>query len=449
MERSFVIAVVGSFSGRSGIAAPRSRSVDRDDFDDALRTLAPRVVTDLPFAGEVTLAAWEDFRPDGLVDRVEGMRPLLAAREAVADPERMSALLRKAGVGDEASAGPPAPAAASSGGHGAGSGSPAGEASLLDELLEAKQPGTPPPAAGRDADRDASVGDAVDRRIREIVEASVDRTDHAAHDRRRARVDAELGARANAILRHPAFRAMEARWASLRRLVRAAETDESLRLRLVDVGAGAALADSAGELRADLLVTDRILDASDAGLAALEDLCRLAERVGAPVLAGWNVAVAPPERLAAEPRWAAARRTEGAHRVGVCSPRILTRLPYGRATDPAERFVFEEDADPARPETYCWGSAAFELGAAAAAAWRTDGSLGRMDRCLEIGGLPQHVARVGGDAVACGPVERVLTEPEIEAWKAAGLIPVTGVRGRETARFLSTRALSSGPLFAG
>ncbi len=446
MERSFVIAVVGSFSGRPGEAAPRVLPVDRDDFDDVLRALAPRVATDLPFAAEVTLGAWEDFRPDGLVDRVAGLHGVLAARDAVADPARMTELLRKAGVGEEAAAPRQAGAAGVPSDRPSPSGPPPDGASLLDAMLEARQPGSAPPGAPS-AGHAAAAGDAVDRRIREIVEASVDRTDYAARDRRRARVDAELGVRVNALLHHAAFRAMESRWTSLRRFVRAVETDESLRVRVVD--AGGALADAAAELRADLVVTDRILDASAAGFAALEDLCALAERLGAPVLAGWDAASAPPERLAAEARWKAARATPGARHVGVCAPRILARLPYGRHTDPVDRFAFEEDADPSRPERYCWGSAAFELAAAAAAAWRADGSLARMDRCLEIGGLPQHVARVDGETAACGPVERVLTEPEIDAWKAAGLIPVTGVRGRETARFLSTRALGSGPLFAG
>lgn len=431
MDRTFVITVVGAFSGRSGDGAPRALPIDRDEFDHVLRALAPRVATDLPFAADVTLGAWEDFRPDGLVDRVAGLRDVLAARDAVADPARMAELLRKAGAGEEAVP-PPGPA-------------PDG-ASLLDAMLETRQPGTTTPGAPR-AGGAASAGDAVDRRIREIVEASVDRTDYAAQDRRRARVDAELAVRVNALLHHAAFRAMESRWTSLRRFVRAVESDESLRVRVVD--AGGALAGSAAELHADLIVTDRILDASDAGFAALEDLCALAERLGAPVLAGWDAASAPPERLGADARWKAARATPGARHVGVCAPRILARLPYGRHTDPVDRFAFEEDADPSRPGRYCWGSAAFELAAAAAAAWHADGSLARLDRCLEIGGLPQHVARVDGETTAGGPVERVLTEPEIDAWKAAGLIPVTGVRGRETARFLSTRALGSGPLFAG
>jgi type VI secretion system protein ImpC len=427
---AFVIAVVGSLSGGAGASPPRARDVDRDDFDDVLRALAPRAELDLPSCRDVAFSAWEDFRPDGLVERVPALRELLASRDTPGDAARFAA---------QGASPAPAPAARPAA-------PPADEAALLDELLEAR-PTSPP--------EDASPLGAVDRRIREIVEASVDRTDHAARDRWRTRVDAELSARVREILRHPDFRRLEASWASLRRLVRGAETGEELRIRVVDVApedhaldaAAALLARETGD-RTGLVVSDRIVAATDAGFTTLGALGRVAERLEAPVLAGWDAATSPPEALAGDPRWAELRRTAGARRLGLCAPRLLLRLPYGGGADPAERFAFEEEPDPARPETYAWGGAAFALAGVAAAAWGAERSLARAAQYAEVVGLPQHVARTGEGAVVVGPVETELPEPRIEAWRAAGLIPVTGVRGRDVARILSFRSVSGAPLFA-
>ena len=430
MARAFVITVVGTFSGRRDEAPLRPIAIDRDDFDAVFRALAPRVEPGLPSCPEATLSSWEDFRPEGLVEKIPELRDLMAARAAADDPERWAERLRTAGIAaDETPPAPPpsrAPAPAPDG------------ASLLEAMLDAKRPASDP----------------VEQRIREIVAASADHTDYAAQDRRRALVDEALGGRLRALLGHPAFRRMESRWTALRRLVRAVETSEELRIRVLDVPPDDAAIERAADLlaaetdeRTNVVVSDRILDASDAGFATLSALAALAEGLDVPVLAAWNAAASPPESLAGEPRWTALRAAAGARRLGLCAPRILTRLPFGRDTDPVESFAFEEEADVEHPGTYSWGSAAFALAAAAAAAWSADGTLARLDRFLEIESLPQHASRTAGAAATCGPVEMEMTETRIETWKAAGLIPVTGIRGRDVARILSLRSLSSEPLF--
>jgi predicted component of type VI protein secretion system len=460
------MAVVGGFSGASGAADVRevgTRHVDWDGFDTALRSFAPVAALDLPFCRSVRLRSWEAFGPDGLCEAIPALGKLLEARSQVGSPGAMQRALAQAGVelttpeGGRAPSREPEPI-------------PTADGDLLDSMLggSGKSAGA---SAGSGRGRSAAtpVG-TVDDAIRRIVESSGDDTDYAAQEAIREAVDAELGRRVRAILRNRRFRRLEATWGGLRGLVRAAESGEDLRVRLLDhaqeaflaelhradtvkeTALYAALADLSdggpGGAGVDLLVTDYAFDLEPTGLVGLRGLIDLCEATGTRGVAraagrATRIEDATEEQLGA---WLALRSRPGAERVGLCAPRLLLRPPHGPETAPSERFAFDEEASVEEPASYAWSSAAFGLAHAVVRAHAADGDLARLADFTELEDLPIHVYRAGGEVQYQGPTEEFLTERRLEAYEAMGLVPVTAVRGRDAARILSLRSLAGSPL---
>lgn len=454
MNRDFILGVIGDFSGAAEARSDRFVDVDRDTFATLFERLAPRIELGLPFCETLELSDWEDWHPDALVRRVPTLAKLREARAAAGNAEKMRALLADAGVAaveETAEAAPPAgppPAEVS-------------EAELLDDLLAgAPKEGAPLRLVRHVADP------AFERLVAEIAEPHAERIDHAGIAARREAVDRELGARLRSLLRHPALQRREALWRSLRALVFGSETSERLRIRIFDADPDRLRGEPGGALAETLrqrIVTDEKgtlggtpfgLLVVEAWVAGAEDDLLLLERLGALAAE----AEAPCLLEAGPGLWAAERRAEaeaflrqaralrGAERLAVCAPGLLARLPYGRAGDPVEGFAFEEVDPDTDVSAYCWGGAAFAVAAAAAEAAAETGRASQAARFARREGLPFHPAGPGGEPA--GPARQLLPDAEIERLRALGILPVAGVRGRDTAVITSLTSLTGRPLFA-
>jgi type VI secretion system protein ImpC len=464
--RAFVLGVVGSFAGgRAPEAGPIEaafREVDRDDLDRVFRQDVSEVALDLPFCRSVFPKRFEDLHPEGLVERIPALGKLIEARGAVGAPEQMMRLLEQAGVDPSLTVRDPEPPAHADLDTREEPAPALDDGSILDSILEGGAPAPRPRRAFDSGDPE------LDRLVREIADASADTTDYAQQDRWRSAIDAELGRRMRAILTCPAFRRLESSWISLRSLVMRAETGPELRIRLADLPQSALHAELGGKLEDsalyrqvvdpeagfaggdtfDALLTDYSFGTSGEDLGALARLAELAERARIPILAAADPAAI--EAAAGETLdvWEALRRRPGARRIGLCAPRLLVRTPYGRDSSPVDGFDFEEGASVERPESYVWGSSAFGLARAVVQAISEYGALGAIERFLALEGLPIHVYRAQGEVHYQGPTEAHLTEARIEAWTRAGIIPVTAVRGQDSARITSLRSIAGTYLFA-
>ena len=98
-ELPFVVGVLGDFSGQPEQPLPRMKDrkiteIDRDNFDQVLAGMAPRVSTSVEnkLAGdgsklgvELKFQSLEDFEPDKVVQQVDPLRKLVEARQRLSD----------------------------------------------------------------------------------------------------------------------------------------------------------------------------------------------------------------------------------------------------------------------------------------------------------------------------------------------------------------------------
>ncbi|MBQ8477492.1 MAG: type VI secretion system contractile sheath small subunit [Succinivibrio sp.] len=94
----FVMAVMSDLSGKSEVTPPRLEErefldIDADNFDDRMKSIKPRVAFNVPnvMTGEGNLAvdvdfeSMEDFSPDKVAEKVDGLKELLEARKQLSN----------------------------------------------------------------------------------------------------------------------------------------------------------------------------------------------------------------------------------------------------------------------------------------------------------------------------------------------------------------------------
>ncbi|HET9985767.1 MAG TPA: type VI secretion system contractile sheath large subunit [Longimicrobiales bacterium] len=459
-DAPFCIAILGDFSGRGRRgAAPATElarrpvlRIDRDDLDAALARVAPRVEVSLDGA-ELTFTVdfreLDDFHPDRLAERLPILRRL----------KELETELRRPAAPSRPASPRPAPPPAAGGG-------------LLDQIVEASGPA---PAAAP-----APTGDAFYDYVQRIVAPHLVRGPDPEHADLRVQADEAAAAIVRAILHDPAFQALEALWRGAWLLVRRTDTDERLRIYLVDVSReelaadlGAATDPAASGL-AGLLARAAEQDLGGArwavlaGLytfgcdaADLELLGRLgavAARLGAPwisaaepALAGLPGFEAAPDASEwtppANPAWDALRRRPEARSIGLALPRFLLRLPYGEDTDPCDALELEEMPAGARHDDYLWGNPALACALLLARSYARAGWALRPGMDAELDDLPFHLRREGGEATAQPCAEALMTERVAGRLMDHGLMPLASLKDRDAVRLVRFQSIAS-PLAA-
>jgi type VI secretion system protein ImpC len=194
-------------------------------------------------------------------------------------------------------------------------------------------------------------------------------------------------------------------------------------------------------------------------VALLHALGALGASVGAPFLGEADPALLGCGSLADSPdprrwspldtttaeAWSALRRSAAAPWLGLALPRLLLRLPYGRATDPIEQFAFEEMPVPPSHDAYLWGSPAFACALLLGQAYVDAGpSMTPGDR-QDIPDLPSHTWVADGATRVTPSSEVVLPERAAEAILARGLMPMATVIRENLVRVVRFQSLADPP----
>jgi type VI secretion system protein ImpC len=126
-------------------------------------------------------------------------------------------------------------------------------------------------------------------------------------------------------------------------------------------------------------------------------------------------------------------------------PRMLSRLPYGAATDPIDDFAFEEMCDGPDNSRYAWANPAFAMGANIARAFSLYGWCTRIHG-IETGGIVDdlpvlHFETADGEVDRRSCTEIALSERREAELSRLGLIALVYRKNTSLAAFLSAHSL--------
>jgi len=299
-----------------------------------------------------------------------------------------------------------------------------------------------------------------------------------------AEIDRKLSEQINLIMHHEDFKALEGSWRGLHHLVNNTETDEMLKIRVLNVSKkdlnktlkkyeGTAWDQSPlfkklyedefgspGGQPYGALIGDYYFDHSPQDVKMLGNLSQIAAAMHAPFIAGagpsvmgmdsWQELSNPRDvtKIFQSPEyaaWRSLRESEDARYLGLAMPRFLSRLPYGAKTVPVEDFDFEEDTAGADHNKYVWSNAAYAMGTNITRAFKLYGWCARI-RGTESGGavegLPVHTFPTddGGVDMKC-PTEIAVTDRREAELAKNGFMPLSHYKNTDFAVFMGAQSL--------
>ncbi|MFT4172422.1 MAG: type VI secretion system contractile sheath large subunit [Rhodocyclaceae bacterium] len=299
-----------------------------------------------------------------------------------------------------------------------------------------------------------------------------------------AEIDRKLSEQINLILHHQDFQKLESAWRGLHHLVSNTETDEKLRIRVMDIsktdlrrtlrryrGIGwdqsplfkRIYEEEYGQLGGEpygCLVADYYFDHTPPDVELLGALAKISAASHAPFIAGASPSVLQMDswQELANPRdltkifqnleyapWNSLRNSEDARYVGLAMPRFLARLPYGINTNPVDEFDFEEDTDGSDHRKYVWANASYAMAVNVNRSFKLYGWC-TLIRGVESGGvvesLPCHTFPTddGGIDMKC-PTEIAISDRREAELSKNGFIPLIHRKNTDYAAFIGAQSL--------
>ena len=298
-----------------------------------------------------------------------------------------------------------------------------------------------------------------------------------------AEIDKKLTEQTNLIMHHAEFTKIEGAWRGLHHLVNNTETDEMLKIRVMNIekkelgktfkkfkGVSwdqsplfkkiyGAEYDQLGGEPYGCLVGDYHFDHSAPDVEILNGMKEVAAAAHAPFITGaapsimqmdsWTELSNPRDltKILSTPEYAAwnsLRDSDDSKYLGLAMPRYLSRVPYGAKTDPVEEFDFEEDTS-AGPDSYVWSNSAYAMAVNINRSFKEFGWCSRI-RGVESGGtvegLPVHTfpSDDGGVDMQC-PSEISIGDRREAELAQNGFMPLLHRKNTDTAAFIGAQSL--------
>jgi type VI secretion system protein ImpC len=144
-------------------------------------------------------------------------------------------------------------------------------------------------------------------------------------------------------------------------------------------------------------------------------------------------------------RWQALRSSPVAAWLGLATPRVLLRAPYGSASDPIEEFAFEEVVGPGKQEDFLWGNPAW---ACTILAGRSCAHGERLALSSGLGGelenLPIYIYKDAGQSEMMPCAEARLSDRAAQAILDCGIIPLVSHKNQDVVGLPRLRLLADG-----
>lgn len=299
-----------------------------------------------------------------------------------------------------------------------------------------------------------------------------------------AELDKKLSEQVNTILHHADFQKLESAWRGLHYLVNNTETDEMLKIRVMNISKvdvhktlkrfkGTAWDQSPlfkkvyeeeyGQFGGEpfgCLVGDYYFDQSPQDVEFLSEMSKVCAAAHAPFIAAanpslmgmgsWQELANPRDltKIFSTPEyagWRSLRESDDARYLGLAMPRFLSRLPYGAKTCPVEEFNFEEETGGGDHARYTWTNAAYAMAVNINRSYKLYG-WGTCIRGIESGGavegLPTHTfpSDDGGVDMKC-PTEIAISDRREAELAKNGFMPLVHRKNSDFAAFIGAQSL--------
>ena len=330
----------------------------------------------------------------------------------------------------------------------------------------------------------------VERAVRTLAEAALRETAVVSDDvvgtikAIIAEIDKQLTDQVNVILHNERFQQVESAWRGLHYLVNNTETDEMLKIRVLNISKkelgktlkkykGASWDQSPlfkklyeqeyGQLGGEpygALVGDYYFDHTPGDVELLGQMSQIAAAAHAPFIAGgspslmgmdsWQELANPRDlqKIFAAPdyaAWRSLRESDDAKYVGLAMPRFLARLPYGAKSNPVEEFEFEEETGVGDHSRYAWANAGYAMAVNINRSFKNYGwcsSIRGVESGGAVEGLPVHTfpSDDGGVDMKC-PTEIAISDRREAELAACGFMPLIHRKNTDTAAFIGAQSL--------
>lgn len=299
-----------------------------------------------------------------------------------------------------------------------------------------------------------------------------------------AELDAKLSSQINQIMHHADFQQIESAWRGLHHLVNNTETDESLKIRVMNISKaelgktlkrykGTAWDQSPifkrvydeeysqfGGEPFGCLVGDYYFNHGPQDVELLGEMAKVAAAAHTPFIAAadpglaqmgsWQELANPRDlsKIFTTPEyaaWRSLRESDDARYLGLAMPRFLARIPYGAKTNPVEAFNFEEETANADHTKYTWANSAYAMAVNINRSFKQYGWCSRI-RGIESGGsvegLPVHTFPTddGGVDMKC-PTEIAIGDRREAELAKNGFMPLVHRKNSDSAAFIGANSL--------
>lgn len=344
---------------------------------------------------------------------------------------------------------------------------------LLDQIVEQGRM-TTTRERGKDLVKEF-VAQVLDKKIQISADAE------AMINQRIADIDRMLSSQLNEILHHEAFQKLEGSWRGLKYLMDQTETGVQCKIKVLNVSKKDLLRDlkkapefdqsalfkqvyeeefgQFGGAPFGSLVGNYEFGRGPEDMELLEKIAQVASAAHAPFLSAADPGFLNLESYSQlnAPRdiakifdsteyakWKSFRQSEDSRYVGLCLPRMLIRLPYGKDGTSVDAFNYEENVDGTDYKKYCWANAAFAMGARITSAFNLYGWCAAI-RGVEGGGLveglPVHNFRTDSGEVAMKcPTEVPIPDRREKELADQGFVPLVHCKDTDYAAFFSVQS---------
>ncbi|MFT6675188.1 MAG: type VI secretion system protein ImpC [Sulfitobacter sp.] len=299
-----------------------------------------------------------------------------------------------------------------------------------------------------------------------------------------AEIDRKLSEQINQIIHHDEYQELESAWRGLHFLVNNTETDEMLKIRVLNISKkdlhktvrkfkGTAWDqspifkklygeeyDQIGGEPYGCLVGDYFFDHTPPDVELLGEMAKIAAAGHAPFLAAaapslmqfesWGELSNPRDltKIFQTPEyagWRSLRDSEDSKYIGLAMPKFLGRQPYGAKSNPVEEFAFEEETGDGDSSKFAWVNAAYGMAMNINRSFKEYGWCSRI-RGVESGGtiegLPTHTFPTddGGVDMKC-PTEVTIGDRREAELAKAGLMPLLHRKNTDVASFIGAQSL--------